>query len=59
MIGIIVVGTAHKGLTESEVDNSPLGAAQYSELCILIRDHMNTVWVPPWVQRFTAEEGPA
>jgi hypothetical protein len=23
-----------------------LGAAQYSELCILVRDHMNTVWVP-------------
>jgi hypothetical protein len=33
------------GLAKSEVDNSPLGAAQYSELCILVRDHMNTVWV--------------
>lgn len=50
MIGIIVVGTAHKGLTESEVDNSPLGAAQDSELCMLVPDNMNSVWAPTWVR---------
>jgi hypothetical protein len=43
MIGITLVGTAHRGLVESEVDGSPLGAAQTSELCILVHDKMNSV----------------
>jgi hypothetical protein len=44
------MGTAHRDLAESEVDNPPLGAAQDSELCILVRDNMNSVWVPAWVR---------
>ena len=37
---------AHRGLAESEVDNSPLGATQDSDLCILVCDKMNSVWAP-------------
>jgi hypothetical protein len=42
---VLLVTYSCLGLAKSEVDNSPLGAAQYSELCILIRDHTNTAQV--------------
>ena len=47
-----------RGLTESEVDNSPTGAAQNSELCMLVRDNMNPVWAQHGYKLSIVGEGP-
>ena len=56
---VLLVTYSCLGLAKSEVDNSPLGAAQYSELCILVCDCTNSVWAPLGAEILTAREGPA
>ena len=41
---------SYRGLTESEVDNSPTRAAQNSELCMLVRNKYESSMGPAWVQ---------
>jgi hypothetical protein len=45
-------------LSESEVDNSPTGAEQNSELCMLVGDNMNPVWAQHGCKLSVAGEGP-
>jgi hypothetical protein len=35
---------ANRGLAEPRFDDSPLGTASDSDLCILVLDKMNPVW---------------